>query len=145
MTLWPYSWRELGELDGDGEVGGLGVADAVADVVGEGADGEGELVGVAGVAEEVHHKITRPDVVGEVREELVAEGIVADVLDDAATVGVGAGVLDLLGGEVGIAALEQRDDGAVPGEIDELLVGEQRVGVGGTGDAEKTEEDGEGG
>jgi len=52
-------------------------------------------------------------------------------------------VFDLGGREVGIAALEERDDGAVPGEIDELLVGEQRVGVGGPDDAEETEEDGE--
>ena len=127
---------ELGELDGDGEVGGFGVADAVADVVGESADGEGELVGVAGVAEEVHDEVAGTDVVGEVGEELVAEGVVADVLDDAAAVGVGAGVLDLGGGEVRVAALEQRDDGAVPGEIDELLVGEEGVGVGGPDDAE---------
>ena len=30
----------------------------------------------------------------------------------------------------GITAEEQRDDGVLPGEIDELLVGQQRVGVG---------------
>jgi hypothetical protein len=57
---------------------------------------------------------------------------------DAAAVGVGAGVLDLGGSEVRIAALEQRDDGAFPGEIDELLVGEERVGVGRTDNAETT-------
>jgi hypothetical protein len=135
---------KLGELDGDGEVGGFGVADGVADVVGEGADGEGELVGIAGVAKEVHHKITGPDVVGEVRVEDVAKGVVADVLDDAAAVGVGAGVFDLGGGEVGVAALEERDDGGVPGEVDELLVGEERVGVGGAVEG-KAEEEGEGG
>ena len=32
---------ELGELDGDGEIGGFGVTDGVADVVRESADGEG--------------------------------------------------------------------------------------------------------
>ena len=87
---------------------------AVADVVGEGADGEGELVGVAGIAEEVDDEVARTDVVGEVGEELVAEGVVADVLDDAAAVGVGAGVLKLRGGEGGIAAEEQRNDGGYP-------------------------------
>jgi hypothetical protein len=130
---------ELGELDGDGAVGGHGVADAVADVVGEGADGEGELVGIAGVAEEVDDEIAGADVVSEVGEELVAEGVIADVLDNAAAVGISARVLDLGGGEVRIAALEERDDGAVPGEIDELLVGEQRVCVSGADDAEETE------
>ena len=43
---------ELGENEGDGAVDGGAVADGVADVVGEGADGEGELVGVLGVADE---------------------------------------------------------------------------------------------
>ncbi len=37
---------ELWELDGDGEVGGAGVADGVANVVGERADGKGKLIGV---------------------------------------------------------------------------------------------------
>jgi hypothetical protein len=129
---------ELGELDGDGEVGGFGVTDGVADVVGESADGEGELVGIAGVAEEVDDEITRADVVGEVGEELVAERVVADVLNDAATIGVGAGMLDLSGGEIRVAAEEQRDDGGLPGEVDELFVGEEGVGAGGTDGAEKT-------
>ena len=127
----PELVAKLGEFDGDGEVGGFGVADAVADVVGEGADGEGELVGVTGVAEEVDDEVAGADLVGEVGKELVAEGVVADVLDDAAAVGVGTGVLDLLGREVRVAALEKGNDGAIPGEIDELLVGEERVGVGG--------------
>jgi len=122
---------EPGELDGYGEVGGGAVADGVADVVGKGADGEGEFVGVPGVAEEVDDKVSRSDVVGEVREEGVAEGIVADVLDDAAAIGEGAGVLELGGGEGGVAAEQKRDDGALPGEIDELLVGEQGIGAGG--------------
>ena len=43
---------ELGEDEGNGAVDGGAVADGVADVVGEGADGEGEFVGVLGVADE---------------------------------------------------------------------------------------------
>ena len=99
---------ELGELDGDGEIGGGGVANAVADVVGEGADGEGEFVGVAGVAEEVDDEVAGADVVGEVGEEGVAEGVVADVLNDAAAIGIGACVLKLGGGQGGVAGEEQR-------------------------------------
>ena len=97
----------------------------VSDVVGEGADGEGQLVGVAGVAEEVDDEVSGADVVGEVGEAGVAEGVVADVLNDAAAVGVGAGVLKLRGSEGGVTAEEQRDDGVFPGEVDELLVGEE--------------------
>ena len=49
---------ERGELDGDGEIGGVGVADGVADVMGESADGEGELVSIAGVAKEIDDEIS---------------------------------------------------------------------------------------
>ena len=115
--------------------------DGVADVVRESADGEGELVSVAGVAEEVDDEVAGADVVGEVGEERVAEGVVADVLDDAAAVGVGTGVLDLSGSESGVAAEEQRDDGGLPGEVDELLVGEQGVGTSGWGGSEEAEDE----
>jgi len=118
---------ELGEFNGNGEVGGLGVPNGVADVVAEGADGERKLIRVAGVAEQIDDEIACADVVGEVGEEPVAEGIVADVLDDAATVGISAGVLDLSRGEGGISAEQQRDDGRIPCEIDELLVRQQGV------------------
>ena len=55
---------EAGELDGDGEVDGGAVADGVADVVGEGADGEGEFVGVLGVAQKREDEVAGADVVG---------------------------------------------------------------------------------
>ena len=121
---------ELGELDGDGAVGGLRMPDGVADVVRQGADGEGELVGVAGVAEEVDHKVAGPHVVSEVGEEPVAEGVVTDVLDDAAAVSVRTRVLELRGREGGITAEQKGNDGALPGEVDQLLMGEQGVGRG---------------
>ena len=120
---------ERRELDGDGEIGGVGVADGVADVMGESADGEGELVSIAGVAKEVDDEISGADVVSEVREEWVAEGIVADVLNDAAAVGIGTGVFDFRRGERGVAREKKRDDGALPGEVNELLMGEQGLGA----------------
>ena len=122
------SRASFGKFDGDGEVGGLGVADGVADVVGERADGEGEFVGVVGIAKEIDDEVAGADVVGEVREGSIAEGVVADVLDDAAAVGIGARVIELGRSEIGIAAEQQGNDGVFPGEIDELFVGEQRVG-----------------
>ena len=78
---------------------------------------------------------------GEVGEEGVAEGVVTDVLDDAAAVGVSTGVLDFSGRESGVAAEEQRDDGGLPGEVDELLVGKQGVGTGGWGGSEEAEDE----
>jgi len=96
----------------------------------EGADGEGELVGGAGVAEERVDEVSGADVVGELGEERVAEGVVADVLDDGAAVGVGVSFAELGGGDVGKAGLEEGDDVRFPGEVDELLVGFHGVGVG---------------
>ena len=121
---------EFGELDGDGEIDGSAVADGVADVVGEGADGEGEFVGGLGVAEEAEDEVSGADVVGEVGEEGVAEGVVAEVLNGAAAVGVGVGLLELGFGEGGVVFEEDGADGLLPGEVDQLLVGLDGVGDG---------------
>jgi hypothetical protein len=111
-------------------VDGVAMADVVADVVGEGADGEGEVIGGLGVADEAEDEVSRADVVGEVGEEGVAEGIVAEVLNGAATVGVGVGFLKLGFGEGGVVLEEDGADGLLPGEVDELLMGLDGVGDG---------------
>jgi hypothetical protein len=121
---------EFGKLDGDGEIDGGAVAYGVADVVREGTDGEGEFVGGVGVAEEADDEVSGPDVVGEVGEEGVAEGVVAEVLNGAAAVGVGVGFLELGFGEGGIFLEEDGADGLLPGEVDQLLMGLDRVGNG---------------
>jgi hypothetical protein len=90
---------EFGKLDGDGEIDRGAVTDGVADVVREGADGEGEFVGGVGVAEEANDEVSGADVVGEVREEGVAEGVVPEILNGRAAVGVGVSLLKLGVGE----------------------------------------------
>ena len=95
---------QRGELGSDGEVDGFGVADGVAQVVGERADGKGNVVGGFGVAEEGADEVASADVVQQIGEERLAEGIVAEVLDDASAVGVGAGLAELGRSEIGIAA-----------------------------------------
>jgi hypothetical protein len=107
------------------------VADGVADVVREGADGEGEFVGCVGVAEEVHDEVSGADVVGEVGEEAVGEWVITEVLDSAAAVGVGVGFLELGFSEGGIFLEQEGADGLFPGEVDQLLVGLDGVGNGG--------------
>jgi hypothetical protein len=118
---------EGGKFDGDGEVGGLGVADGVADVVRERADSEGQLVGVAGISEEIDDEVSRAHVVSEVGERIVAKGVVTDVLNDATAIGVGASVFEIGKSEVGIVAEKKRDDRVSPSEVDELLVSEEGV------------------
>ncbi len=121
---------EFGKFDRDGEIDGEAVADGVADVMRERTDGEGELVGSVGVAEEAEDEVSGANVVGEVGEEAVAEGVVAEVLDGAASVGVGVGLLELGFGEGGVPFEKNGPDGLLPGEIDQLLVGLDGVGDG---------------
>jgi hypothetical protein len=116
------------------------VADGVADVVGERADGEGELVGGVGVAEEGEDKVSGADVVGEIGEELVAEGVVAEVLDGTAAVGISVRLLKLGIGEAGVLLEEEGADGLLPGEVDELFVGLDGVGDAGRGREEQSQD-----
>jgi hypothetical protein len=90
----------------------------ISDVMREGADGEGELVGSMGVAKKAGDKVSGPYVVGEVREEGVAEGVVAEVLNGAAAVGIGVSLLKLGFGEGGVVFEENGANGLLPGEVD---------------------------
>jgi hypothetical protein len=96
----------------------------------EGADGEGELVGGVGVAEEADDEVSGANVVGEVGEEGVAERVVAEVLDGATAIGVGVSLLKLGFGERRVVLEENRPDGLLPCQVDELLVALDRVGDG---------------
>ena len=122
---------EFGKFDRDGEIDGVAMADGIADVMREGADGEGEFVGGMGVVEEVDDEVPGANVMGEVGEEAVAEGVVAEVLNGAAAVGIGVSFLELGFGEGGVAFEKNRLDGFFPGEIDQLLVSLDGVGDGG--------------
>ena len=84
---------EFRKFDGDGRIDHFAMADAIGDVVGEGADGEGEFIGRFGVTEQALDEVAGADVVGEIGEENVAKGIVAGVLNGATTVGVGVCLL----------------------------------------------------
>jgi hypothetical protein len=134
------SLLQLGELDGDREIDCSAVADGVAYVVREGADGEGELIGGLCVVEERENEVAGAYVVSKVGEELVAEGVVAEVLNGAAAVGVAVSLLKLGFGE-GRESLEQkRTDGLLPGEVDEFLMGLDRIRDGGRRCDEQSEE-----
>ena len=119
---------ELVKLHRYGKVGGQRMPVGVADVMRKSSDGKRKLIGIAGVAEEIHDKIAGAHVMGKVAERHLAKGVVADVLDDAAAVGVGPGFFQLCLGQVRIAAEQQGNDGVVPGEVDQLLVRKQGIG-----------------
>ena len=121
---------ERGERSANRWVDGLGVAEGVAEVVGERANGEGDVVGAFGVTEEGADEVAGADVVKEVGEDGLAEGIVAKVLNDASSIGVGAGVAELGGGEIGVALEQEGLDGVGPGKVDKLLVSEDGVAIG---------------
>jgi hypothetical protein len=96
----------------------------------ERADGEGELVGGVGVADEADDEVSGADVMGEVGEEFVAEGVVAEVLDGAAAVGVGVSLLELGFGEGGVVLEKNGPDGLLPRQVDQLLMALDGVGDG---------------
>src|SRR6185503_16498358 len=81
---------QLGELEGDREIGRFGMANRVAYVMRKSANGESQFVCVMRIAEQVDHKVTRSHIVREVREGAVTERIITDVLNYATTIGIGA-------------------------------------------------------
>src|SRR5579862_2018464 len=118
---------ELGKLNRSRGIDGLRMADRIANVVRQGADGEGVFVDVLSVAEQVGDEISGADVVGEVAEELFAEGVIAHVLDRRAAVGVGVRLAQLRLGGIGKAGEQQRTNAVVPCEIDQFFVGEDGI------------------
>ena len=112
--------------------------------MGERAEGEGVFVRVLRLADEVGDEVAGADIVEHVADQLAAEGVVADVLDDGAAVGVGVGFLDLVRRDGGIATAEQGDDVGLPGEVDDLLVREDRVGMSGLRRNEEKQDEREG-
>ena len=140
---WPIFRGQLGKFRGTA-VGGLGIADVVADVMGERPDGKCKLVGVFGVAEKVDDEVPGTDVMRQVREERVSERIVTNVLNHASRVGVRPCLFQLFGSDPGITAAQQWRDGALPGQVDQLFVGQQRIGARGAAKEKKTQEKGQG-
>ena len=116
---------EVWEFDGDRCVYGIHVAEVVSDVVRERTEGEGKLIHVAGLADEVGDEVAGTDVVSEIAEGRMAEGVVAGILDDAAAVGISMGEAKLFGSGIGIAGQEDRLDTGFPGHVDDHFVGEK--------------------
>ena len=110
VTLGPYLRASPGTT-GHGRFTGLGMAEGVAQVVRERADGEGDIVGVLRVAEERADEVSRAHVVQQVRRRGLAEGVGAEVLDDAAAIGVGSCLAQLAGSEVGVTLEQEGPDG----------------------------------
>ena len=120
---------ELGKFKCRSRIDRLGMSDGVAQIMRERTDRERVLVNGVRVVEHPDNEISGPDVVCEVAEEGLAEGIVAHVLDDASAVSVGVGYDELVFCGTGELGQEQRSDRIIPRQIDEFLVGQDRVGI----------------
>src|SRR5215212_8444720 len=90
---------------------------------------EGILVGVARLGYQGFDKVTAPDIVREVAEEFGGKRVVAHVLDDAAAVSVGISLSQLLFAQTGEALYQERTQIIFPNQIDDRLVGKDRVSV----------------
>jgi hypothetical protein len=121
---------EFGEENRDGFINRDRVAFDVRSVMGDGSEGEGVLVKIAGFVDESLDKISGADIVDEVTEELTAERIVPEVLDDAASIRVRVGFEEIVFGSIGGSFLERRFEGVGPDGVDDGFVGEDRVGSG---------------
>jgi hypothetical protein len=119
---WAKLLSETGELDGNGEVDCLCMSDVIGDVMRERSHGKGKFVGVTGIAQQGDDEVSGTDVVGQIREEFLAEGVIAEILNGTASVCIGMCVLELGGAEIRVSREEQRPNGSLPREVDELLV-----------------------
>ena len=115
---------------GDHAVGPLGVAGRVGDVVAEGPEREGVLVGGLRRLEQGEDEIAAPDVVQEIREELAAERKIAEVRDVRAAVRKSAGARQIGAGR-GESPANLRDHDGVPAAVDHRLMREDREGADG--------------
>src|SRR5580698_11005529 len=91
----------------------------------------------------MNDKVAGADVVGQVRDELVAERVVANILDDAACIGVRASLFQLCRGNTRIPAAQQRHDRTLPGKVDQLFVGEERISTSGPAGEHETQKQNE--
>ena len=103
------------------------MADRIAHIVRERPDCKGKLVRVFCFLEKTPNKICRSDVVRQVAEKPVTEWVIAEILNGAAAVSVGMGPLQFCFGRMGKAAQQIGFYGAVPVQIDQLLMRLHRV------------------
>jgi hypothetical protein len=101
--LLPQLWI----LNRDGLIDGW-VSRDVRRVVRQGAEREGELVGVLTLEYQLATKVSAADVMHQVAEFHGAKRIAAEVLDDSASIGIRVRFFDLVVGQTRIAAYEER-------------------------------------
>jgi hypothetical protein len=78
----------------------------------------------------------------EVGDEGIAVWVVANVLNDGARISIGACVFKVLGGDIGISAAQQGHDGALPGKVNQLFMGKQRISAGGAAEEKAKQKSG---
>src|SRR5579863_7487856 len=100
----------------------------VGHVVRQRAEGESIFLGILTLPEHFFNEIAAAHVMNEVAEFLAAEGVIAKILNNGATVGVGVRFLDLVVGQAWETVFNERENVRSPEEIDDLFVGQNRIG-----------------
>jgi hypothetical protein len=103
------------------------MTNAVADKMGEGANGKSQLIRVLSVPKEALDEVSRANVVRQAGNEAVGERIIAEVLDQTTTIGKGMSFPQLFGARRRIAAEQKWDDARCPCLINQLMVRENAI------------------
>src|ERR1700745_2038415 len=88
---------------------------------------ESIFVDIGGIAKQGLNKITAADIMNKVTEVLAAERVVTHVLHNAAAVCVGMSLAQIVFGSLRKALAQQRRNLVIPGDVHDLLMGEDRI------------------
>src|SRR5690349_16092813 len=103
------------------------MAKAVGHIMAEHAQGKGILLHVEGVTQHPSHEVASADVVQHVGKLCISQWVIANIQHGGAAVGEGMSAFELLWRGIGKTLEERRNDFGIPGEINHLFMGEDRV------------------
>src|SRR5260370_3344472 len=96
----------------------------------QGTQREGVLVHIPGLANHGRDEVAAADIVRQIAVECAPKRVVAQILNNASPISVSVGLAQLIARTSWKSLQEQWLDAAVPGGIDDGLVGQHRIGRG---------------
>ena len=116
------------ELDGHGAVDEW-VAMNIGNIVRQRSCSECQFIDVGRFEKQILLEFAGAHIMRQVAEQMASEGIVAHILQHRTAVGIGVRLAQFLQSRLRIAAQQQRPNTIVPYQIDQLLMGQNGVGI----------------